>query len=227
MNLLEAIAHRHSVRKYTDQALPGELVSVLQERIAAVNVRGGLHIQLVLDEPKAFSSGLLRYGAFSGVKNYLVLAAGEGKDEAVGYYGEELVLLAQTCGLNSCWVGLTYKKIPGTFILGEGEKVYCVISLGYGAGNGVQHPLREVERFYEIPAGTQAPPWFLDGIRAAVLAPTAVNQQKFRFILLDDKKVRAIPGSSLAGYTGIDLGIAKYHFEIGAGKENFEWEASR
>jgi hypothetical protein len=28
---------------------------------------------------------------------------------------------------------------------------------------------------------------------------------------------------SLIGFTQMDLGIAKYHFEIGAGKENFEW----
>ena len=28
---------------------------------------------------------------------------------------------------------------------------------------------------------------------------------------------------SLIGYTKMDLGIAKCHFEIGAGKENFQW----
>ena len=27
-----------------------------------------------------------------------------------------------------------------------------------------------------------------------------------------------------AAYTDIDRGIVKYHFEVGAGKENFEWE---
>ena len=27
----------------------------------------------------------------------------------------------------------------------------------------------------------------------------------------------------MIGYTQIDLGIVKYHFEVGAGKENFEW----
>jgi len=27
----------------------------------------------------------------------------------------------------------------------------------------------------------------------------------------------------MIGYTQIDLGIAKYHFEIGAGKENYIW----
>ena len=29
--------------------------------------------------------------------------------------------------------------------------------------------------------------------------------------------------ASLWGYTQIDLGIVKYHFEIGAGKEKFQW----
>ena len=27
----------------------------------------------------------------------------------------------------------------------------------------------------------------------------------------------------MIGYTKTDLGIAKYHFEVGAGKVNFEW----
>ena len=30
-------------------------------------------------------------------------------------------------------------------------------------------------------------------------------------------------GFSMIGYTQMDLGIAKYHFEVGAGKVNFEW----
>ena len=36
-------------------------------------------------------------------------------------------------------------------------------------------------------------------------------------------KVIAKRGVSLVGYTQMDLGIVKYHFEVGAGKENFEW----
>ena len=60
-----------------------------------------------------------------------------------------------------------------------------------------------------------------------MLAPTAVNQQKFSFDYVSMKdghhQVRAKKGFSMIGYTKIDLGIAKYHFEVGAGKENFEW----
>ena len=64
--------------------------------------------------------------------------------------------------------------------------------------------------------------------KAALLAPTAINQQKFSFEYIQPHgdnihKVKANKGFSMVGYTQMDLGIAKLHFEIGAGKENFEW----
>lgn len=138
MNLKEAIIARHSVRKYLDKPIESNKVTILKEAIERINSESGLNVQLVLEEPRAFSAGLLKYGTFSGVRNYLVMVGRKGEDvsETVGYYGEELVLLAQTLGLNTCWVGLTYKKIPGTFVLRPGEKIHCVIALGYGVDGG-------------------------------------------------------------------------------------------
>lgn len=224
MELLEAIRRRHSVRRYSDQPIEAEKVAVLREAIDRYNAESGLNIQLVLEEPKAFSGFLVTYGTFSGVRNYFVMAAPKGKEweEKVGYYGEKVVLLAQTLGLNTCWVGLTYKKIPGAFQLKEGDIVHCEISLGYGTDQGVQHPLKPMEKFFE--ADGEVPAWFKAGMEAALLAPTAINQQKFKFILREGNKVEARPLFSMAGYTVIDLGIAKCHFEIGAGTENFTWQ---
>ena len=224
MDLLEAISARHSVRKYTDRPLDTAVATTLKDAVERINAGSRLNIQLVLDEPKAFSSGMWKYGRFSGVKNYFVMAGPKGKEaeESIGYHGEELVLLAQTLGLNSCWVGLTYKKIPGTFTLRDGDIVHCVVALGYGAETGVQHPLKPLENFYE--SEIPAPDWFRQGLEAALLAPTAVNQQKFKFILHTGNVVEARSLFSMAGYTSIDLGIVKYHFEIGAGKENFTWK---
>ena len=223
MKQLEAIRARHSVRKYVDKPIEAEKVAALQGVVKRVNAEEGLNIQLVLEEPKAFSAGLWKYGQFSGVRNYFVMAGPKGKEteQKIGFCGEELVLLAQTLGLNTCWVGVTYKKIPGTFTLREGDVVHCVIALGYGANAGVQHPLKPVEKFYE---SKETPPqWFLAGMEAAMLAPTAVNQQKFKMILHDGNKVEARTFFSLTGYVDIDLGIVKYHFETAAGKENFDW----
>ena len=223
MTIQEAIKARHSVRKYADKPIETAKTATLRAELEFLNAESGLNIQLVLDEPKAFSAGIWKYGQFSGVRNYFVMAGPKGKEaeEKIGYYGEKLVLLAQTLGLNTCGVGLTYKKIPGTYILRDGDIVHCVISLGYGTIPGVQHPLKPLERFYE--SETLPPDWFIAGMEAAILAPTAINQQKFKFILHDDNKVEAKALFSIAGYTNIDLGIVKYHFEVGAGKENFNW----
>lgn len=223
MTTLDAIKARHSVRKYADKPIEKETSAALEAEIGKINAASGLNVQFVRDEPKAFSTGMWKYGRFTGVKNYLVMAGPQTKEAEVliGYHGEQLVLLAQTLGLNSCWVGLTYKKIPGTFTLRDGDVVHCVISLGYSSVQGVQHPLKPVEQFYE--AEDTAPEWFLAGMEAAMLAPTAINQQKFKIFLRGGNKVEARAVHSLAGYTNIDLGIVKCHFEIGAGKENFEW----
>ena len=227
MTIQEAIEARHSVRAYKDQPLTEEVVNVLNEKIAELNKLGNLHIQLIQNEPKAFQGKLAKYGKFSGACNYLVMAGKKADDlnERIGYYGEQLVLLAQTLGLNTCWVGLSYSKVPGTYVLEDGEKIACYIALGYGENQGVGHKVKTVKQVSN--ASDVTPSWFKKGVEAALLAPTAVNQQKFSFELVDRKNGRpqviAKKGFSMIGYTQLDLGIVKCHFEIGAGKENFEW----
>lgn len=156
--------------------------------------------------------------------------------ERIGYYGEHLVLLAQTLGLNTCWVGLSYSKVPGTYELGEDEKIACYIAIGYGETQGVSHKINTVEQVSHSAVKTPGsskdasditPSWFKKGVEAALLAPTAVNQQKFSFEYIgvknDRHQIRAKKGFSIIGYSKIDLGIAKYHFEIGAEEVNFDW----
>ena len=226
MTLQEAITARHSVRKYIDKEIPADIVTVLQDKIVEYNKVGNLNIQLVMNETRAFT-GMLSYGTFSGVKNYFVMVGkkGDGLDERVGYYGEQLVLLVQTLGLNTCWVGLSYRRVPEAYNVGKDEKLACMIALGYGETQGVSHKIKTVEQVSN--ASDLTPAWFKRGVEAALLAPTAVNQQKFSFEYVgmsnNRHQVRAKKGISMIGYTQMDLGIAKLHFEIGAGKENFIW----
>ena len=227
MILQEAIEARHSVRAYKNEPLAEDASRRLEEEIAEVNRKGCLHIQLIQDEPKAFQGTLAKYGKFRNVTSYLVMAGrkADDLDERIGYYGEHLVLLAQTLGLNTCWVGLSYKKIPDTYVLDEGEVIKSYIAIGYGETQGTSHKIKTVEQVSN--ASETTPSWFKKGVEAALLAPTAVNQQKFSFEYLgmnDNRhQVRAKKGFSMIGYAQIDLGIAKYHFEIGAGKEYFDW----
>lgn len=220
MNLSEAMKARHSVRQYLDRPLEAGSVEALRREIDLCNREGGLNFQLVVDEPRAFDGFMAHYGKFSGVTNYIALVGQKGPDleEKCGYYGERLVLLAQQLGLNTCWVVMTYSRIKTAFTVGSGEKLCCVIALGYGRTQGAAHKSRPASEIMR--ASEPVPEWFERGVEAALLAPTAVNQQKFLFTL-DGRKVSARAG--LGFYSKIDLGIARAHFEIGAGRDNFEW----
>ena len=219
MTLYEAVFVSHSVRKYTDKPVEPEKAAILQDKINEINKNTGLDISLCLNEPEAFMANKPSYGSFAGCRNYFVLAAEKGRDTDIGYYGEELVLLSQTLGLNTCWVALTFEKNKVPAKLKDGEKIYDVIALGYGQSQGVPHKSKPVEKLYRIKG--EAPEWFMKGMEAAALAPTAINQQKF-IISYDNNKVSA--KALLGPCSKTDIGIVKYHFELGAGKENFIWE---
>lgn len=220
MSITEAMKARHSVRQYKNQPIGAEEISALQSEIDDCNRESGLHIQLVTNEPKAFDSFMAHYGKFSGVTNYIAMIGKKDSalDEKCGYFGERLVLKAQELGLNTCWVAMTYSKIKTAFTVGQGEKLCVVIALGYGENQGVPHKSKAISEVSK--AEGAMPDWFKNGMEAALLAPTAMNQQKFMFTL-DGGKVSVKAGMGF--YTKLDLGIVKYHFEIGAGKENFEW----
>lgn len=48
-------------------------------------------------------------------------AKADNLDERIGYYGEQLVLLAQALGLNTCWAGLSYRKVNGAYKIEKGR----------------------------------------------------------------------------------------------------------
>lgn len=220
MTQLEAIRSRHSVRQYKDQPIEPELRALLCEEIEEINAESGLNIQLICDEPKAFNSFMAHYGNFTGVSNYFAIAYKKGEDaqEKIGYYGERLVLFAQMLGLHTCWVALTYKRVPDVIKISKDEKLSLVISIGHGRNRGVAHKSKPISTL--APNYDSAPEWFKNGVDAALLAPTATNQQKFTLTLEGDK-VKAKAG--LGFYSKMDLGIVKYHFEIGSGKDCSIW----
>ena len=220
MDIMEAMKARHSVRSYMDKPIEGETLEALEKIIDECNRESGLNIQLVRSEPMAFGSGLAHYGKFAGVKNYLALVGKKDKqlDEKCGYCGEKIVLAAQALGLDTCWVGLTFKKIPDVFKVADGEKLAMVIAVGYGATQGTAHKSKDASA---VSRAENAPEWFKKGVEAALLAPTAMNQQKF-LIMLHGDKVSAKAG--IGPFSKVDLGIVKYHFELGSGKDRAVWQ---
>lgn len=219
--IIELMKARHSVRQYLSKPIPEEIRKQLDYYTAELNRQGNLHMQIIYDEPECFNSRMAHYGKFENCTNYIAMIGKKASDleERCGYYGELLVLKAQELGLNTCWVALTHGKSKA--ILNPGETEVIIIALGYGKNQGVNHrskPVRDVSNLTDT-----CPDWFKRGVEAALLAPTAVNQQKFKLTLNDDKTVSAKPGL-IGSCLKIDLGIIKCHFELGAGKENFNWK---
>ena len=221
--ILEIMKRRHSVRRYKDIPISEEHIRALGECIDEINRDADMSFQLVLNEREAFSSRLAHYGRFEGVSNYFALVGKrcDGFDERIGYYGEKLVMRCHELGLHTCWVALTYKKVPGAFSVERGEKFSVVISVGYGKNRGLPRPSKTPEEVSNVTA--DSPEWFVRGVEGALTAPTAMNQQRFYLRYNGDGTVSA--KARLGFYTRMDLGIVKYHFELAAGKENFRWRA--
>ena len=245
ISLMEAIEQRHSVRQYKESPLPAAVIAELADAVFACNEESGLHIQLVTNEPDAFSGMRAKYGKFTGVSNYFAMVGKKAPnlEEQCGYYGEKLVLLAQQMGLNTCWVGGTFNKRKTTFEVGKDEKLVLIIAVGYGATQG---HTRKSKSFMDVNRTKGViPTWYRRGVEAALLAPTAINQQKFAFSYtgsagsapavpanegdpLYGETTRSLPGvhvevDGFGFFSKVDLGIIRYHFQIGAGDADFRW----
>ena len=224
MELIDAIKQRRSVRCYAERSIDAEKLDALKALVQKINEKADLHFQLITEEPEAFNSRLSHYGNFRNVKNYFALVGKKAKDlnERIGYYGQQLVLLAEQLGLNTCWVALTYSKKKAQVEIAPDETCVCLISLGYGAEKPVRHKSKVFSQVTNIPKGIDVPEWFLRGVDTALFAPTAINQQKFKLILGEDgKSVAAKRG--IGYYSKVDLGIVRLNFELGAGKDKFNW----
>ena len=211
MEILEIIKSRHSVRQYRNQTIEESKREELNTCIKEANEESHLSIQVFYDEPKCFDSFMAHYGKFTNVGNYIAIVGNKSDQEKAGYYGEKIVLKCQEMGLNTCWVAMTHGKSQAK--IKKGQKLFILISLGYGDTQGVAHRSKSIKELSHADEETE---WFTKGMEAVCLAPTAMNQQKFLFEL----KNGVVTAKSLGGfYSKIDLGIAKYHFEAVTGHE--------
>ncbi|MCH5186421.1 MAG: nitroreductase [Oscillospiraceae bacterium] len=213
MDISELMKERHSVRQYTDKKIETEKRKKLTALAQECNKESGLNIQIIFDEPNCFKSFPSKLSGFKSCKNYIAVIGKKNDDktdEKAGYYGEKLVLKAQELGLNTCWVALTHGKSAAE--IKPGERLVILIALGYGANQGVPHKSKKISDVSDM--SNNPPDWYARGIEAALLAPTALNRQKFRFTLQGDT-VKANAGKG--AYAALDLGIVKYHFEAASG----------
>ena len=232
---LRAIDARTSRRTYRDEKMKPDTVKRIQALVDLCNKESGLAIRFVENGTKLFQSFSSSYGMFHGVQSYFALAGGKkfpNLPELAGYYGELLVLECTDLGLGTCWVGGTYDKEVCQKQIGltEEEDLLAVIPVGCidqqktlkeKAIGLLGKKTKKLEEF--IKPNTSLPEWVTKGIESVMKAPSAMNKQPVRFTYeagtvkadVDDK----------TSHQGIDLGIARAHFELGAwgAKSNGKW----
>lgn len=214
MTELEAIKERHSVRNYEKREIEPEKIKELITVIEECNSEGNLHFQFVKDAGNTFNRLLNKFMGLGSAPSVIACIGPDDVtlDERIGYYGEKIVLKAQTMGLNTCWAG-TYNPKNVNAEIGEGERLAIVIAIGYGENPG---RVRKSKTADQVTVGkSEQPQWFKDGVEAALLAPTAINQQKFEISLGEDDTVTISDKGGVL--SKIDLGIVKYHFEVASG----------
>ncbi len=218
MTIKEAMKERHMVRKYIDKEIPEDLGLKLNERIEQNNNKYNLSIKLMLNNDKAVNS-IIKLLLAKGVKNYIILAGNDNDDlaEKLGYSSADIMLYAQTLGLNTWYVGGTFNRGVSKYV--PNKKVIGIVAIGYGINNGVPHKSKIIEEVSSYDGNM--PSWFKEGVEASLLAPTALNKQDYKIIGKDNKVKIEIDNGI---FTGANKGLIKYHFELGADKENFEWE---
>lgn len=229
MITVETIRERHSVREYDGKPLSRAEFDALGAVVEEYARESGLGIQLVGDNPEVFNV-IARFGLIRGCRTHVAFvvddakAGGVAADEAIGYWGQKIVLAAQDMGLNTCWCALFSRKKSHAVVV-PGKKVRLVIAVGHGKTQGFSRKTKSVEALSSVECA-KAPAWFAAAMEAAQLAPTAMNKQNFKITLLSDGKTVRIDAPQ-SGLNVIDGGIVRCNFEIAANEAGADWRWER
>ena len=229
MITVETIRERHSVREYDGKPLARAEFDALGAVVEECARESGLDIQLVGDNPEVFNV-IARFGLIRECRTHVAFVVDDAKagdvaaDEAIGYWGQRIVLAAQDMGLNTCWCALCSRK-KSRAVVAPGKKIRLIIALGHGKTQGFSRKTKSVEALSSVECA-KAPAWFVAAMEAAQLAPTAMNNQNFKITLLSDGKTVRIDAPQ-SGLNVIDEGIVRCNFEIAANEAGADWRWER
>ena len=218
---MDIIRARHSVRSYDGKPLDEQARSGLERVIDACRAESGLDIQLVTSNPEAFNFAG-KIGFVKGADAHIAFVTeGRTQDEAVGFWGQRIVLEAQRMGLNTCWVAFIARK-KSRAVVPAGKTLRIGIAVGRGTTAGKPRKTKPASALSRVEGG-EAPAWFALGMEAAQLAPTAMNNQHFLITLLADGCTVRAEAIKNGSWDAIDLGIVKRNFEEAANATGADW----
>lgn len=240
--IMDQIRARRSVRSFDGLDLGPDLRARIRDFTAEIKNPYGIPVEFrMLD---AMENGLSS-PVISGCELYMgaKIRSGAHMEEAFGYSFERFVLYAQSLGLGTTWIGGTMdrKLFERAMALSPEERMPCVSPLGKPSA---KMSLRETMMRKGVKADNRQPfeALFFEGgfdrpltearagllktpLEAVRLAPSAVNRQPWRVVVMGDtvhfyeQKSRGYVSAATGDLQKVDLGIALCHFSLVAEEE--------
>ncbi len=242
MTPIELLRKRRSVRSFTEQSLPKEIINKLRAEITMTNThQQGFRFQLITDDPNPMRGVAKSYGTFLNPRNYLAAVVDTATThvmERAGYFAEKFVMRAVELGLGTCFVGSTFDRNEVNAQMRAGEKILFIVVVGYPAEkekfgarimSGLCHfRQRKPESLFipqsELSEAEEKIECLHLGLEGIACAPSALNRQPVR-VFLQEYDGAILPCAKVdkgSEQNLIDLGIAKFNFNYATSTE-CEW----
>lgn len=199
MELERLMKERHTVRKYSDELVSSYLKGRIREKLNQLCINH--RIKAFLEEDSISDTlGFIARLRSSNVENVILF---KGDHYNVGYVAAEIMILIQSLGLNSWFIGSSINRN----ILEE--DIVAIVVFGYGQTNGKAHRSKKVRQVSDYQPN-RFPDWYFKGITASLLAPTALNRQPYYFNYNNGHVQLQVKESE---YAEIEAGILSWYFE--------------
>ncbi|MFW5982229.1 MAG: nitroreductase family protein [Halanaerobiaceae bacterium] len=232
----EAIQIRKSRRNYLDKPLDNKVKNSLISFLDHINKSvEGVRVEFVKEGgSKVIKNIIGSYGLINGVNSYLAFI-GDTRDyrvyEKLGYMGEACILEATSLGLDTCWLAGFFKKeiVEKQLKLKDKENIFAITPVGYSNENYSlpekilkkmvgSNNRKTVDELCYDGFDRDWPEWIKNAIKAVRIAPSAANQQPWRFKITEDMNsiIISIDKEKKIESRRLDCGIAMLHIEIAA-----------
>lgn len=248
-NVIDLIKKRTSTRTFETKEIELKQLQKLESYLTEINedaiVLSGIKAKFFLSSFKSTNlkedKKIGTYGVISGAKTYIVGIVDKDEKNALefGYLFEKIVLAATDLGLQTCWLGGTFKKsdFVQNMDLPDHETIAIVSPLGYKKkkprvmetamrkviGANKRKPWNELyfDKNIEIPLTEKGADEYAVPLEMVRLGPSASNKQPWRVIKEGEYFHFFLSRTKGYGVAGFDMqlndiGIAKCHFELSA-----------
>jgi len=234
-SIIEAIQKRRSCRQFDNTILTSEHAEKIQKFMKEMETPFEHQVSITYhvvpqNEDIVYFQGPQQFVALSSTH----LPVEQAK---LGFLGEHLILYSESIGVRTCWMGhyrikQVHDIVYGTSKSAIDHSLYCIILLGYVpektslvdrfSQKRMSKKNRTLEYFLHKEYLTEFPNFIRSSLELASRAPSAMNSQKWYYLVQKSDKGYTIELSKPKGYQhfkwkhyDIDVGTAAAHLWLG------------